>query len=86
MSRCTSIATRRRYSGLARSSFEEKMRKCETRGGGDKTVESVRKYARTREIRILPELIKQRIVEPVVITRAVQIKESGANADGQHVR
>ena len=53
--------------------------------GKSKPVESVSDDWSTRQIRIVPEPIEERVVEPVVMTGAVQIEESGACANRDHV-
>ena len=66
--------------------LEEDVCEREARRGQPKTVESVREYRRGSEILIVPEMIEQRVVRPVVTTSIVQIQKSGACANGYHVR
>ena len=61
------------------------MRECETHSAQSKTVKSGRQYCAASEITVRPESIKQRVIEPVVVTNAVQIKESSACSNCNYV-
>ena len=56
---------------LSSFTFIEEVCECETCAGKRKTVESIQKYSRTSEVGILPKLIEERVIEPMVMTAVV---------------
>lgn len=57
--------------GASTRTFVPEISEGEKDGGKSKTVEPGNKYCLVSKIGIGPELIQQRVVEPVVMTRAV---------------